>query len=158
MLVVADSSALLALASCEGLSLLDSLFEDVRVPSAVFAECTVAERPYSGELRLYLEGRVDSVDLSAYVIAAIGLGSGELEAMALYKHLGANRLLLDDERARRVARVNHIEVVGSVGVLLLAKDRSLIATVRPRLDSMESAGIYLSKAIYQAALEFAGEA
>lgn len=158
MLVVADSSALLALASCEGLPLLDPLFQEVWVPSAVFAECTVVGRPHSEALRTYLEGKINSVDLSSFVIAAVGLGTGELEAMALYKHLGADRLLVDDDRARRVARINQIEVIGSIGVLLLGKIHSLIPAVKPRLDSMQSAGIYLSKALFQAALEIAGEA
>jgi hypothetical protein len=35
--------------------------------------------------------------------------------MALYKHLQADRLLLDDHRARKVARLNEIEVIGSLG-------------------------------------------
>lgn len=42
MLIVADSSALVALALCDGLELLDRLFEDVRVPQAVYDEVVVA--------------------------------------------------------------------------------------------------------------------
>jgi predicted nucleic acid-binding protein len=45
MLIVADTSALLALASCDSLSFLDILFEEVRVPSAVFEECAVPGKP-----------------------------------------------------------------------------------------------------------------
>lgn len=41
MLIVADSSALVALALCGGLELLDRLFEDVRVPQAVYDEVVV---------------------------------------------------------------------------------------------------------------------
>jgi len=35
MLVVADSSALIALATCEGLDLLLALYDDIKVPEAV---------------------------------------------------------------------------------------------------------------------------
>jgi predicted nucleic acid-binding protein len=87
MLVVADTSALLALAACDSLPLLDALFEDVRVPGAVFRECTVEGKPPTDMLRTYLQGRVDDVDLTEFVVVASGLGRGELEAMALYKRL-----------------------------------------------------------------------
>ena len=42
MLVVADTSALLALVACDGLTLLDELFAEVRVPMAVWRECTIS--------------------------------------------------------------------------------------------------------------------
>ena len=96
MLVIADTSALLALASCDSLILLDSLFEVVRVPHAVFDECTVPGKPRAGQLEIYLQDKVAEVSLTDLVIAAAGLGEGELEAMALYKRLHADRLLVDD--------------------------------------------------------------
>jgi predicted nucleic acid-binding protein len=97
------------------------------------------------------------VNLGQLVIAAAGLGQGELEAMALYKKLSADRLLVDDNRARRVARLNGIEIVGSVGVLLLAKERALLPSIRPRLEEIRAAGIHLGPEIFSAALRLAGE-
>jgi predicted nucleic acid-binding protein len=97
------------------------------------------------------------VDLRDFVIAAGGLGRGELEAMALYKRLDADRLLVDDMRARKVAHLNSIQVVGSVGVLLLAKERGLLLAVRPPLDVIQRAGIHLSPAIVAEALRLAEE-
>jgi predicted nucleic acid-binding protein len=41
MLIIADSSALVALALCNGLELLDRLFAEVRVPQAVYDEVIV---------------------------------------------------------------------------------------------------------------------
>lgn len=40
------------------------------------------------------------VDTGRWVLAAGGLGRGEIEAMALYKQLSADALLIDDRRAR----------------------------------------------------------
>ena len=157
MLIVADTSALLALASCDSLTLLDALFQEVRVPQAVFEECTVPGKSQAERLEHYLRGKVADVDLATLVIAAAGLGQGELEAMALYKKLGADRLLVDDNRARKVARLNGIEIVGSVGVLLLARERQLIPSLRPRLEEIRSAGIHLGPEIFTEALRLAGE-
>ena len=157
MLVVADTSALLALAACERLELLDALFQEVRVPPAVFRECTEAGKPGADVLGAYLRDRVAEVDLDAFVIAAAGLGRGELEAMALYKRLHADRLLLDDSRARKVARLNGVQVVGSAGVLLLAKSEGLIPLVLPLLERVRTAGIYLSDTLVAEVLRLAGE-
>jgi predicted nucleic acid-binding protein len=157
MLVVADSSPLVALAAAESLDLLDQLFYAVRIPPAVQAELLVPGKPHYLVLQEFLRGRVLPVDLSRYVIAAPGLGSGELEAMALYKALAADQLLVDDERARKVARLNSIQVVGSLGVLLLAKGTGLITAITPRIDAMRSAGIYMSETVVRDALRLAGE-
>jgi predicted nucleic acid-binding protein len=54
MLVVADTSSLVALAACEGLALLDTLFQEVRIPPAVFRECTVPGKPQAERLDRYL--------------------------------------------------------------------------------------------------------
>lgn len=158
MLVVADTSALVALAACEGLPLLDELFEEVRVPLAVFRECTVPGKVEADALEGYLATKVVAVDLGEFVIASTGLGQGELEAMALYKRLNADRLLIDDGRARKVARLNSIEVIGSIGVLLLARARGLIPLVGPRLDAVRRSGIYLGDALVAEALRLAKEA
>jgi len=157
MLVVADTSALLALAACESLELLDALFQEVRVPPAVFRECTETGKPSADVLGTYLRERVAEVDLEAFVIAAAGLGRGELEAMALYKRLHADRLLLDDSRARKVARLNGVQVVGSAGVLLLAKSEGLIPSVLPLLKQIQAAGIYLSEPLVSDVRQLAGE-
>lgn len=157
MLVIADTSALVALAACDALPLLDQLFQDVRVPPAVFHECTVPGKPEAERLEAYLQGKIAEVDLNEFIIAVAGLGQGELEAMALYKRLHADRLLVDDYRARRVAGLNGIEVVGSLGILLRAKESGLISAVRPLLTAIQSAGIHYSEQLVGEALHLAGE-
>jgi uncharacterized protein len=157
MLVVADTSSLVALAAAESLGLLDQLFDDVRIPTAVETELLVPGKPHAAVLREFLRGKVVSIDLTRYVIAAPGLGLGELEAMALYKAISADQLLVDDERARKVARLNFIQVVGSVGVLLLSKEAGLISSVKPRIDAMHAAGIHMSTRFVRDALRLAGE-
>jgi predicted nucleic acid-binding protein len=137
--------------------LLERLFGQIKVPSAVYEECTVEGRLYSSELRAYLTGKVVAVDLNQFIIAGPGLGAGELEAMALYKQLNADRLLIDDARARRVAHVNQIRVVGSVGVLILAKERGVLPLVRPSLEMIRRGGIHIGESLLQEALKLAGE-
>ena len=85
MLIVADSSALIALAVCDGLDMLLHVYDDVRVPLAVFEEVAKQDKPESETLATFLAGKVVDVDTTRMVLAAGGLGKGEIEAMALYK-------------------------------------------------------------------------
>lgn len=57
MLIIADSSALVALAICDGLRLLDQLFEEIKVPQTVFNEVAVEGKPVAEILRQYLTER-----------------------------------------------------------------------------------------------------
>jgi predicted nucleic acid-binding protein len=157
MLVVGDTSALVALAACDALSLLDHVFQDVRVPPAVLRECTVPGKPEAERLKAYLGVRIIDIDLQEFIIAVAGLGQGELEAMALYKRLHADRLLVDDHRARKVAVLNGIEVVGSLGVLLQAKRSGVIPAIRPLVIAIQAAGVYYGEQLVGEALRLAGE-
>lgn len=157
MLIIADSSALLALAVCDGLPLIERLFEAVKVPQAVFDEVIVEGKPAAEVLRAYLANKVASIELDDFVIAAEGLGQGELEAMALYKHLHADYLLIDDKRARKVARLNHIQITGSQGILLLAKHEGLIECVAPFIRRLRTSDIRISESLIQRTLQLAGE-
>jgi predicted nucleic acid-binding protein len=157
MLIIADSSALVALALCGGLDLLDRLFDDVQVPQAVYDEVVVKGKPAAQILQTYLQGKVASVSLENVLITGGGLGRGEIEAMALYKSARADYLLIDDNRARKVARLNHITITGSQGILLLAKHRGLISHVRPYLEELRHTNIRISKRLIQRTLALADE-
>lgn len=103
MLIVADSSALIALAVCDGLDVILHVYDDLKIPEAVYTEIVAPEKPHSDALGAFLAERVVTVDVSRWVVTAGGLGRGEIEAMALYKQLSADALLIDDHRARVIA-------------------------------------------------------
>lgn len=157
MLIVADSSALVALALCGGLELLDRLFDEIQVPQTVYNEVIVKGKPAAQTLQTYLQGKVVPVSLANVVITGGGLGQGEIEAMVLYKVAHANYLLVDDNRARKVARLNHITITGSQGILLLAKHRGLISYVKPYLDQLRHTNIRISERLIQRTLTLANE-
>jgi hypothetical protein len=158
MIIIADSSPLVALATCHSLWLLDNLFEQVKVPSAVFQEVTIPGKSQAKILQSYLAPEVAKVELSNYSLNQIqSLGQGELEAMALYLQLTADFLLIDDAKAKKVASANHIEVIGSLGMLRLAKQQGLIKEVKPLIEIITTTNIYLSKAVITKVLNSVNE-
>ena len=78
--------------------------------------------------------------------------------MALYKKLRADFLLVDDKRARKVASLNDIEIIGSQGVLLFAKQQGLIKKIKPFIDKLRSSDFYISERLIKKTLRLANEA
>ena len=157
MRAAADTSALIALAACDGLDLLDALFREVRVPPAVFGETTVSHQRSADVLTSYLQDKVVQVSVTQAAVVATGLGRGEIEAIALCKVEQMDVLLVDDAQARWVARCHGLRVSGSLGVLLKAKRQGLIAAIRPLVERARAAGIYYSDELVAEALQLAGE-
>lgn len=157
MLVIADSSALIAFASCDALDVLTRIHENIRVPQAVYDEVVVANKPQAGVLSMFLAGRVVSVELSRWVLSAGGLGQGELEAMALYRQLSADLLLIDDRRARAVAEHNQIACTGTLATLLLAKHRGIIHQVAPYVGKLRTSPLHYGEALFAKVLFLANE-
>ena len=157
MLIVADSSALIALAACDALNVILQVYDDIRVPEAVYAEIVAPEKPQSDALGAFLAHRVVKVDTTRWVLTAGGLGRGEIEAMALYKQLTADVLLIDDHRARVIAEHNQINCIGALGLLLIAKQEGKIAEIAPYIQRLRDASIYYGDALLDRVLKLAGE-
>lgn len=157
MILVADASALIALATCDSLALLEILYGNVIVPEAVAREVNAEGKPQSDRLNAYLQGKVRHVDMRGFIYLDAFADAGETEAMLLYKEVNADYLLIDDKRGRKVAKINQIRTVGSLGVLLQAKHAGLISQVKPLLEQIASSSIYMSESLIQIVLELAGE-
>ncbi|MGD0961957.1 MAG: DUF3368 domain-containing protein [Methylomonas sp.] len=157
MILVADSSALIALSACNSLYLLEKLFGAVIVPETVYLETTQPNKKEAQALRIFLQDKVRKVDLRGYVFLDAFADAGETEAMLLYKQISADKLLIDDQRGRKVAKINQISIIGSLGILLAAKEKGLVDEVAPLLQQIEQSDIYLSPRLLATVLELAGE-
>ena len=155
MIIIADSSALIALASCNSLSLLDKLFCEIKVPQAVFNEVVNQDKPQAQTLKNYLADKITPINPNQ--LMQQNLGIGEREAMTLYIQLHADLLLIDDAKAKRIAIANDIKVIGSLGILLLAKQKGLILKIKPHLELILENKIYLNAAIINQILTLSGE-
>ena len=157
MILVADASALIALATCDSLALLEEIFGNVLVPMAVYTEVTALDKPQSARLRNYLQGKVRSVDMQNFVYLDAFADAGEAEAMLLYKEIAADYLFIDDRRGRKVAKINQIKTVGSLGVLLQAKRPGIIPCIAPLIEQIAASSVFMSESLIQTVLELAGE-
>lgn len=140
-MIIGDSSALTALGVVDKLELLEKLYDVLFVPQAVYDEVTQIDRPQSDKLRNFLSNKVKVVDLTLH---KLGLGIGELEAITLYKELNADVLLIDDNRAKKYAILNDVRVIGSIGILIKAKEEGYIDKIKPLLEKIMLSEVYIS--------------
>ena len=158
-LIVADAGPLIAFARIEKLALLVEVLGKVLVPEAVIAECLFdAEKPGASAIAKALEKkvltRVDDPVPALPLYPLLDPGESAAIRLALKRSIP---LLIDEKTGRKIATNLGISVIGTVGVLLVAKKYGHIEAIRPLLDAMRMQGYFVSEALIRAALNRAGE-
>ncbi|MEQ9354738.1 MAG: DUF3368 domain-containing protein [Coleofasciculus chthonoplastes F3-SA18-01] len=162
MRAVTNSSILIALSTIGQLSLLHQRFPDgVFLPQAVWREVVETGKGQPGAQDVasasWLTIR-QVTNTSVISLLRIELDEGEAEAIALVAENPVDAILLDEKNARRVARQMGLPVLGTVGILIWAKQQGLIITLKEQLDALQNQGKFrLSQSLYQEALNRVGE-
>ena len=148
MIVVADTSPLNYLIRLGHPNVLPEIYGRVLVPPAVLIELQHPDAP--SEVRAWAsappawleERQVQQIDGSL----AAELGAGEREAISLALEAKADVLLIDERAGRREAEARHIEVAGTLAVLLQASVRGYFAFPEA-LKQLRQCGFRVSRAI-----------
>ena len=160
LVIVSDTTPISELAKVGRVTLLREVYGRVLIPEEVETELNAETHPAVAALNsanwIVVHPVVDTGKVLA-LRAATRLGLGECAAITLAEELGADRLLMDDRAARREARVRGLHLVGTVGVLLIAKRRGVIPQVKQVLDELISHGTRLGQRLYHDTLALAGE-
>ena len=157
--VICNTSPLQYLYQANLLHLPPTLFGPVQAPPAVEAE--LAEGGRRGirlpELAEISWMTVRPVRDRALLPLATSLGSGENETLALGLETPDHLLVLDDRSARRYAVSAGLEITGTLGILVLAKERGFIEEVRPVLDRLQDLQFWIDAATREVVLEMVKE-
>lgn len=158
MIVVADSSPLISLAILDKLDFLGELFEEVFIPKAVFIEITETGKPFSDILHRFSVTKIKKVkNKVALSILADELDIGESEAIILALENSISDILMDEHKGRRIARAKELHPIGTIGILIQAKNNGLVEAIKPLLNKLVENNIYISPRLYKHALELAKE-
>jgi predicted nucleic acid-binding protein len=158
--VVCNTSPLLYLHQVGQLELLKSLYQRIKIPSAVREELRAgAERGIDiPDLERLSWIDVESLQDTALVPVVVDLGAGEAAAIALALSFPTSLLILDDGLGRRIAGLSHLTFTGTLGVLVKAKQSGLLPEIAPVLEALQSTTMYLSRDLILNILREAGEA
>ncbi len=162
MIVVSNSSPLIALSSVELFDLLTTLYGTINIPQAVYDEVALSGSGRPGSLEVagsqwIISHTVNDQQSVARLMTESGLDRGESETIILAIQLAASLIILDDRDARRSAHKQRLPVIGTVGLLLLAKDREIIPSVKQAMNALKDAGNYIHPALYEEAVKRASE-
>lgn len=162
MIVVCNSSPLIALSAIGLFDLLTTLYGIINIPQAVYEEVAVRGSGLVGSQELagsqfVISHTVSDQQSVARLMTESGLDRGESETIILAIQLGAALIILDDRDARRYAHKQKLAVIGTVGLLLIAKDKGVIASVKQAMDALKGAGNYIHPALHEEALKRASE-
>ncbi|MFB2898227.1 DUF3368 domain-containing protein [Aerosakkonemataceae cyanobacterium BLCC-F50] len=160
MKVISNTTPLINFAAINRLDILQTMFGQIVIPQAVYDETTGSSFPDSQVVLQAISSgwlQVCRVSTIAREIS-LTLDEGEREAIALAIETGEQRILLDEREARQVAQSLGLQVIGTLGILLLAKNQQIIPQVEPLLDAMiDTAQYWVNPTLYQQVLRQAGE-
>ena len=152
MIVVADSTPLIALSRVDRLRLLRDVFGEVTVPDAVWNELTGHGEPRAGAKEVASAtwivhrsvARTDLVDA-----LTLTLGRGEAEAIVLAQECHADVLLMDEKLGRAAAERLGLRVTGLIGVLIEARRHGLVTDAAALAESIRNQGVWLSDSLIE---------
>lgn len=160
MIIVSNTTPISELAKVGQLNLLKEIFGTLIIPQEVYQEVTTGNHPAAIIVPAvdWIEVRsIRSPQKVSDLQTDTNLDLGECAAIVLAEELKANQILIDDLAARIIAESRKLAVIGTIGILLLAKDRGIIPDIKPILDQLISSGKWISMRLYQEAINEAQE-
>jgi hypothetical protein len=82
---------------------------------------------------------------------------GESETIILAKELNVDLVIIDENIAYKIAKNSGLNVVRTLSILLIAKEKGIVNSLKPLLDELIEKGRWYSKREYHNYLEKAGE-
>jgi predicted nucleic acid-binding protein len=160
VIVVSDTTPLSELSKIGKLHLIYQVFGQILIPQEVYNEVTTGIHPAVAVVQAARWIEVRSVSNPKAILRLqqeTELDLGECAAIILAEELGGDLLLVDDLAARKQAIARNLSIIGTVGTLLLAKQKGFIPTIQEVLDALIKQGKRISPKLYQEALTIAGE-
>ncbi|HAA23954.1 MAG TPA: DUF3368 domain-containing protein [Cytophagales bacterium] len=146
--IVSDTSCLILLSKIGELNLLQKVFGKVTITEIVQTEfkdplpdwITIAQ--VSSDLHKGLQ----------YI-----LDPGEASSIELAVELSDSLLIIDESKGRRIARELGVNITGTLGVFLTAKQKGILPAIKPLLDKIDTTNFRLSEELIQRVLHLANE-
>ena len=136
MIVVADTSPLVHLARIGELGLVRAAVGPVVVPRTVWTEILRPGMRSTVVMALTTAEWITVVDDPR--LEDLGLDPGETAAILLAESMGAEALLMDERRGRRVAKARGIRVLGTPGILAGARRAGQLQHAAPLVAALRA--------------------
>jgi predicted nucleic acid-binding protein len=158
--IICNSGPLIALGILGRLDILKSLFDEVLVPEAVQNEIERGAVKLSGleDFRRAEWIRIVPLKEKRDELLESLLDIGEAAVIGLAREQKAALVLIDERKARKVARdVYGLQPIGTAHILVEAKRKHLLPDLASQFQKLRQEGYWIHDSIVQAALREAKE-
>ena len=158
--IIGNSGPLIALGMLGRLDILKSLFDVVLVPEAVQKEIEQGGIKLSGLedfrradwIRIVPPGEKRDALLESL------LDIGEAAVISLAREQKASLVLIDERKARKVARdIYGLQPIGTARILVEARKKDLLPDIASQFEKLRLEGYWIHASIVETALREAGE-
>lgn len=147
--IISDTSCFIVLQNIGELDLLRKVYGEVLTTEVVAKE-------FGEELPEWI--KIESPkDKIKQALLELQLDKGEASAIALALETPNSTVILDDQKARKIAEKLDLQVTGTLGVIIKAKNKNIISSIKPLLDKLSGTNFRLGKSIEEEALRQANE-
>ena len=142
--VIADASVLIILDKIDQLELLRRIYKEVYTTPEISSE-------FGKLLPKWI--KIESpADIKNQKVIELHVDRGEASAIALAMEYEDILLILDNLKARKLARMLGLTITGTLGVINKAKSLELIKKIRPLIEELKDGGFRISDDIVDALL------
>lgn len=147
--IISDTSCLIILTNIGELELLHNLYGQITTTLDIATE-------YGETLPEWVE-IVSVADKSKQQLLELQIDKGESSAIALALETPGSTIILDDNKARKIANQLGLTFTGTIGIVVKAKLQGLIPSIKPIIAKIKQTDFRLSAEIELQALKQANE-
>lgn len=147
--IISDTSCLIILSNIGELDLLHKVYGQIVTTIEIAIE-------YGEPLPQWIE-IVKVNDPYKQQLLEMQIDKGESSAIALALEMPKSTVILDDYKARKIAEQLNLTFTGTIGVIIKAKQKGIIESIKPMLEKIKETNFRLSIALELQALKEAGE-
>lgn len=150
MIIVSNTSPINYLILIGQIELLPKLFQQITIPQAVYNELFDSKAP--NRVRTWITNppnwlKIQSTSQDSDMLIDL-LDPGESAAILLAQEINADLLLLDDMKARRVAKDRGLSITGILGILDQAATMKLI-DLPAVVQNLQNTSFWVSDKLFQ---------
>ena len=156
--IVSNTPPLISLLKLDRLGLLQKLYREINIPTAVYEEIE------AGKTKRYYEDlpkldwiKIVNIKNKPAIKFFMDLDKGEAEAIVLATEINADLIILDEKLGRFHAKHADLKVTGTIGVLVKAKRQGFIKKCGPLPDELADNGVWISEKLKLEILKTIGE-
>ncbi len=148
-IIISDTSCLIAFDRINRLDILQQVFTEIITTKEVAVEF---EKPLPVWITIQTVKDQNRITELENIV-----DKGEATAIALAIETNDCTLIIDEKKGRKLATRFHIHIIGSLRILLFAKQKGVIPSVKEIIVELEKSGFRFSNLIVNEILNLSGE-